>query len=126
MASAQDHTTTGRAAGVGTVPRGDTGAGLFSLAIGFLVFMIMVAFAMQVLLGLFARTVTAGAAFDAAQYLARHPGDDPGALQVVNNEINPTSIDHASNVSTDANFVDYEVQVHAPTFLSGEWWQGSK
>ena len=105
---------------------GDDGAGLFGLATGVLVFLILLLFAMQVLLGLYARTVTAGAAFDAANYLARHPGGEKEALELVRSQINPASLQQGTGpVSVDGEFVTYQVQVNPPTSLTGDWWAGS-
>jgi Flp pilus assembly protein TadG len=100
--------------------RGDAGAGLIGLMFSVLVFLIFLLFATQLLIGLYARSVVAGAAFDGAQYVARHPQDDGrGALTTVQNEVGATLV--TTRVTRDADYVEYTVVVSAPRFLSKTW-----
>jgi hypothetical protein len=108
--------------------RGDEGTGLFGTSMGILVFLIMMFFAVHVLIGLYSRSVVAGAAFDGAQYLARHGRDKEGAaenvvrLQVARARVRPV---RDTDAGFEADFVEYAVEADAPTFLSGPWWTGS-
>jgi Flp pilus assembly protein TadG len=60
---------------------GERGAGLFSTAFGFTVFLIFLLFAVQVLFGLYARTTVTAATADLANRIARDaPGLDRGGF----------------------------------------------
>jgi hypothetical protein len=105
--------------------RGDIGAGLIGLMGSVLVFMIFLLFATQLLVGLYARSVVSGAAFDGAQYVARHQGaGDVGARQTVEAQVG-ASLVSAGVTGRDADNVDYTVIVSAPRFLSKTWLPGS-
>jgi hypothetical protein len=103
----------------------DSGAGLIGLVGSVLVFLVFLLLATQLLVGLYARSVVAGAAFDGAQYVARHQGaGDAGARQTVQTEVGATLV--SAGVSRrDAEGVEYTVVVSAPRFLSKAWLPGS-
>src|SRR4051794_3414168 len=79
--------------------RGDAGTGLVSLLGGVLVFLVFLLFACHLLIGLYARSVVAGAAFDGAQHLARHEQDVDGASRLVRAELGGADILHAGPTS---------------------------
>jgi hypothetical protein len=104
--------------------RGDGGSGLFSLMASFTVFMLLLLFAAHVLIGLYARSMAAGAAFDGAHYLAQHGGDgEVGARTTVENLLGASLID-ARPTYRDDEYVEYTVVVQAPSFLSQRWLPG--
>jgi Flp pilus assembly protein TadG len=117
--------------------RGDDGTGLVGMMAGFLVFLLFLFFAMQLLLRLYTTSVATGAAFDAAHLLAGRNGQqmaDQGAMQaeaerLVRAQTGNTLFDAAGVVpqtdpAYEPGFVTYRVQVRPPVFLDapGDFW----
>jgi hypothetical protein len=109
--------------------RGDAGAGLVGLLGGVLIFLIFLLFACHLLIGLYARSVVAGAAFDGAQYLARHDGQagaGAGAFQTVQTQLASAPGLRAGPTTPvgDTDHVEYTVEIDAPRILSKQWVPG--
>lgn len=103
----------------------DRGAGLVSTMTGFLVFLIFLLFACQLLIGLFARSAVAAAAFDGAHSVAVQGGIDPSATasarataeQRMRDLLGRAGDDASFDWSgTDADWVQVRVQMPAPRF----------
>jgi hypothetical protein len=104
--------------------RGDAGTGLVSLLGGVLVFLIFLLFACHLLIGLYARSVVAGAAFDGAQHLARHERDVDGAERVVEAQLGSAK-GLRTKPSIEADYVEYTVEIDPPQLLMRTWVPGS-
>ena len=104
--------------------RGDAGTGLISLLGGVLVFLVFLFFACHLLIGLYARSVVAGAAFDGAQHLARHDQDVDGAYRAVQAQLGG-----AQGLRTEpvvrGDDIEYTVEITAPRLLMRSWLPGS-
>jgi hypothetical protein len=102
--------------------RGDAGAGLVGLIAGTLIFLTFLLFACHLLLNLYARSIVAGAAFDGAQYVARHGGGTDeatvtGARAVVAGQVGNANLLSTRPVS-DGDFVEYTVEIKAPRVMA--------
>lgn len=108
--------------------RGETGTGLFALSAGVLVFLGFLLFAVQLLIGLHARTSVHSAAFDGARMVATAPIDHRDSNQVraaegraeerVRKMLGQMGHDATIDWSgTTADAVALRVQVEPPRFL---------
>jgi hypothetical protein len=104
--------------------RGDAGTGLVSLLGGVLVFLIFLLFACHLLIGLYARSVVSGAAFDGAQHLARHERDVDGAARLVEAQLGSAK-GLRTEPSIEADYVAYTVEIDTPQLLMRTWVPGS-
>lgn len=83
--------------------RDERGAGLFSTAFGFTVFLVFLLFAVQVLFGLYARTTVTAATADLASRIARDaPGLDQGGIDA-------RTADARARLGRYGDRVDFEV-----------------
>jgi hypothetical protein len=135
MASAQDHTTTGRAAGGGTVPWSDTGAGLWGMAFGLMAFFVMLLFAVHFMLYLQLQTVAADAATVGANKIAgegaladpvaadAHASEQAGRL--LGGMFDDAWIGPADKSKPDdPGYVTFTVQTKPYSFARGTWMSG--
>jgi hypothetical protein len=99
-----------------------------SLVGGVFVFLVFLLFACHLLLGLYARSVVAAAAFDGAQYLARHPeagvAGEAGAEQTVRGQVG-SSLRGVRVGRPDGDHVEVTVEAVGPRFLAAAWLPGA-
>jgi hypothetical protein len=105
---------------------GDAGTGLVSLIAGFTVFLVFLLFAVNILVGLFTRSVVAGTAHDVARYFATPQGgaaldqDAPAArAEATRNIVTPQvgGLQPTWTVTMTGDFVEATVTVTHGTFL---------
>lgn len=103
--------------------RTERGVGLFSSAFGLLIFLVMLLFAVQVLVSLYANSVVSSVAYDAARYAAR-TGDVAGAQARFARGVGSADVSAAISVVAGPDGPDQvtvRVTGRAPTFLAGRF-----
>ena len=100
--------------------RGDAGTGLFSMVAAVVVFLVFLLFTVQLLVGLYGRSVVTSAAYDGASRVAGHRSSDPASARAdaeerVRQEVGDMNLSFDWSAST-IDTVVLRVQADNPRF----------
>ena len=102
----------------------ETGIGVFGTLFGFLIFMVLLLFAVQVVVRLYATSTLTAVAIRAAQSVAQSPllgGDVANAEAIAKSSLGSFGSSHTTFVwkEVDSHLVVLELQASSPEFLPG-------